>query len=71
MLNALAELKGYDFWPDSMDYRALETRSIQGHRQVTDAYLVGLAVSHGAKLATLDIALAATWPSHTELVSAP
>lgn len=30
---------------------------LQGHRQITDAYLLGLAAHHNAKLATLDKAL--------------
>ena len=32
---------------------------LHGHQQTTDAYLVGLAVHHGARLATLDKSLAA------------
>lgn len=28
--------------------------ALQGHRQVTDAYLIGLAEAHGGVLATFD-----------------
>jgi predicted nucleic acid-binding protein len=30
---------------------------MQGHRQIRDAYLLGLAKHHGGKLATLDKAI--------------
>jgi predicted nucleic acid-binding protein len=33
-----------------------------GHRQVTDMYLLGLALRHGAKLATLDKGVATMLP---------
>ena len=34
-----------------------------GHQQVTDAYLLGLAIHHNGKLATLDLAVLALLPS--------
>jgi toxin-antitoxin system PIN domain toxin len=45
------------FLPD--DYSLLDTQQINwkqlmGHRQVTDAYLLGLAVRHRCRLVTLD-----------------
>lgn len=45
------------FWSDIPPY--LDTvgslaERIQGHRQVTDSYLIGLAIRNNAKLATLD-----------------
>jgi hypothetical protein len=56
-LRALTELPGHVFWPDSPAYLDC-TKSIfarmQGHRQTTDAYLLGLAVYNHGKLATLD-----------------
>jgi predicted nucleic acid-binding protein len=39
---------------------------LHGHQQTTDAYLVGLAVHHGARLATLDKSLAALVFSGTQ-----
>ena len=51
------------FLPDDVELivgseRALAGR-IVGHRQVTDAHLLALAVRHGARLATLDRAITA------------
>ena len=47
----------HKFWPD--DIGLLEAArnfapQIRGHQQVTDAYLLGLAMHHKGKLATLD-----------------
>lgn len=46
------------FVADSMSYRELDLGGLRGHREVTDAYLVGLAVYHDARLVTFDRALA-------------
>lgn len=45
------------FWPADVDLLGngvLEWRRMLGHRQVTDAYLLALAVRHGGRLVTLD-----------------
>jgi uncharacterized protein len=45
------------FWPDDIslaDATAFDSQRIHGHRQVTDVYLLGLAVAHGGRLVTLD-----------------
>lgn len=60
---------GHKFWAD--DIGLLEaTRSFQsqiaGHQQVADAYLLGLALHHKGKLATLDTALPALAGKGTE-----
>jgi predicted nucleic acid-binding protein len=68
LLDSLAERPGYEFWPDSLDYRRLDTSGVRGHRQVTDAYLVGLAQSRGARVATLDEGMAQSRPNATELI---
>jgi toxin-antitoxin system PIN domain toxin len=61
--NALALLRAnishpaHSFWPDELTFlQALEqcTPRLAGHQQVTDAYLLGLAIHKKAKLATLD-----------------
>jgi uncharacterized protein len=47
----------HHFWEDSVslrDDRLFDPRVIAGHRQVTDAYLLGLAVSRRGCLATFD-----------------
>ena len=50
-------LPGHRFWADSISVpegvRSIRGR-LTGHRQITDAYLVGLAIQHKGKLATLD-----------------
>lgn len=47
----------HTFWPDGvslMDGARVDVSKIQGHRQLTDLYLAGLAVHHLGKLATFD-----------------
>ena len=54
------------FWPDAVPLVGTElisTSLLVGHRQVTDAYLLGLAIHHGGKLATLDQSIAHLLPS--------
>lgn len=56
LLDRITTLPEHEFWPDDLPVRAaLSTfRLISGPRQVADAYLLGLAASHGGVLATLD-----------------
>lgn len=57
------------FWPDAVSYAKADLSGVHGHRQVTDAYLVALVASHpGARLATLDRALAQLHPGLTALI---
>jgi toxin-antitoxin system PIN domain toxin len=54
------------FWPAEIGYpQALEILGIPlgNHRQVTDAYLLALAIHHQGKLATLDRALQSLLPA--------
>jgi hypothetical protein len=48
---------GHTYWPDNPAYLGA-TQAIlgrmQGYRQITDAYLLGLAIHNKGKLATLD-----------------
>jgi len=47
-------------WPDDislLDPAHIVPHQLTGHRQVTDAYLLGLAVYHGGTLATFDRSL--------------
>ena len=44
------------------DVRAADWRLTLGHRQITDAYLAGLAREHELRLITLDRALVETQP---------
>lgn len=57
-----------EFWEDSLSYAEIDLAQVTGHRQVTDAYLVGLAASHGARLATFDRSLTATSPETAFLI---
>jgi len=67
----------HEFWPDTISAsRALKAfgEATTGHQQVTDAYLLSLAVSHRGRLATFDRGLAefarqAKLGAHVELVS--
>jgi toxin-antitoxin system PIN domain toxin len=47
----------HQFWPDdisSLDTRLIDWQRIYGSRQLTDVYLLALAVKHGGRLVTLD-----------------
>lgn len=48
---------GYHFQPMAVDWHTLtkpSSKRVHGHNQVTDAYLLGLAVCEGLVLATFD-----------------
>jgi len=50
-------LPGHHFWTNSIsvpDGIRNSGARLTGHRQITDAYLLGLAIHHKGKLATLD-----------------
>lgn len=51
---------GHTFWPDDISLRdpgLFLAGAPPSHRQVTDLYLLGLAVKHGGRLATFDRAI--------------
>ena len=54
------------YWTDDAGFvetvRAVAGQ-IRGHRQVTDAYLLGLALRHKGRIATLDTAISSLLPS--------
>lgn len=55
ILRQLCETTGHYFWPEeSSILQVLEPEAIITHVQVTDVYLLGLAVHKKGKLATLD-----------------
>ena len=61
----------HQFWPDELPLAGAVTFAgvrLMGHQQVTDAYLLGLAISCGGVLSTLDKRIAAlTGPNSAEL----
>jgi predicted nucleic acid-binding protein len=64
MAEALAKLPefagvdGHVFVPDDAPFTDLGMRSMQGHRQWTDAYLLHMARKHGLALASLESRMA-------------
>ncbi len=60
LLQVIAALPGHQFWPDAMSILEFfpRDRAIP-HSQITDLYLLGLALHQGGKLATLDRRIAA------------
>jgi len=55
LFRRLREAPGHHFWPDDISIlQILETDAIITHAQITDVYLLGLAVHKKGKLATLD-----------------
>jgi uncharacterized protein len=75
----LAEVRQSDdhvFWQDSVsvgDGESFAPAHIQGHRQLTDVYLLGLAVANHSRLVTFDRsvslqAVAGAEPQHLEIL---
>jgi len=47
----------HEFWPDDqsiLDERVIDASRVHGPRQLTDVYLLALAVRHGGRLVTFD-----------------
>ena len=56
-LGQLTQGEGHVFWVDDaslLDASRFAPRELHGHREITDAYLLALAVSHSGALATFD-----------------
>ena len=70
-LDSLTGSGRYEFWPDDLPYAAVDLAGIVGHRQVTDAYLAGLARVRSGRLATLDRGLAALHADVAVLIDQP
>jgi len=56
LLETSLNLPNHHFWPDSMSVPAAlkSAGRLTGHQQIADAYLLGLAIHHRARVATLD-----------------
>lgn len=60
LLAGLAALPGHEFWPDDvslLDGARIEAQRLLLSSQVTDSYLLALAVAHGGALASFDARL--------------
>jgi uncharacterized protein len=68
VLTALTAHERHVFWPDDLPYAQVDLRGVEGHRQVTDAYLASLARAHGGRLATFDRGLARLHADVVDLV---
>jgi len=58
----------HEFWPDDislLDARVANATRIHGPRQITDVYLLALAVRHGGQFVTLDTSV-----SHVAVIGA-
>jgi hypothetical protein len=57
LLTRFIEEPGHEFWPDDislLDREKVDVNRLLNSSQVTDSYLVALAVAHGGQLATFD-----------------
>ena len=57
VLAGLCALPGHVFWPDDislLDARYFHHPHIHGHKQLTDLYLLALAVRNGGRLVSFD-----------------
>lgn len=67
LLEEALDRSTHEFWPDHLSFAeaaAYLRPDLSGHKQITDAYLLGLAIHHQAKLATFDKPLASLLPAH-------
>jgi toxin-antitoxin system PIN domain toxin len=53
-LRTVVESPRHSFLPDDEPFTGVSLRSLSGHRQWTDAYLLRLARKHGLRLASLE-----------------
>ncbi len=60
-LRAATADRTHEFWPDSqslLDERLIDATRVHGPRQLTDVYLLALAVKNGGRLVTFDASIA-------------
>jgi len=68
-MQQLVKRPGHVYWTEAPAYLEITAEfleRLQGHRQITDAYLLGLARHHGGKLATLDKGIKSIAGPHLE-----
>lgn len=62
-LRVFCKSREHSFWENSvsvLDERSIRTRHVQGHRQLTDVYLLALAVARRGRLVTLNAGVSVT-----------
>lgn len=67
LLEEALDRSTHEFWPDDLSFAeaaAYLRPDLSGHKQITDAYLLGLAIHHQTKLATFDRPLASLLPAN-------
>lgn len=71
-LQKMVSLEHHVFWPDdlSLGNDSVPVSLLVSHRQVTDAYLLGLCIRNKGKLVTLDRGVAALLPTNSPHVDA-
>jgi toxin-antitoxin system PIN domain toxin len=77
LLDRARHPKYHEFWPcdvSLLDDAVIDRSRLHGSRQVTDAYLLGLAVAHGGTFVTFDRAIstavvAGAFESHLVVLS--
>jgi hypothetical protein len=60
-LRAATAHDAHEFWSDNLsllDERLIDVTRVHGPRQLTDVYLLALAVKHGGRLVTFDATIA-------------
>lgn len=60
-LRAATAHDAHEFWPDDqsvLDDTLIDASRVHGPRQLTDVYLLALAVKHGGRLVTFDATIA-------------
>jgi len=63
LLARLRDMPGHVFWPDSLslaDATLIDAAALRSADQITDTYLLALAVANGGRLATFDRRLSPT-----------
>lgn len=68
VLTTFATHPRHEFWRDDLSYREIPLERVDGHRQVTDAYLVHLARSRRGRMLTFDRAMASAYPDVVDLL---
>jgi toxin-antitoxin system PIN domain toxin len=68
LLDTVRDQDWHRFWPADLPLVGAQFPGVVGHRQVTGAYLVALAIHHGGRLVTLDRGIAAVHGDAVELL---